>query len=68
VEEVREATVGFDVRYEYHGREFFTRMPYDPGRNLRVRVDVQPVVDAPPGPPQGPGPGPSGPGAPVYNR
>lgn len=43
VDEVREATVGFDVRYEYAGRQFNTRMPQDPGRNLRVRVDVQPV-------------------------
>ena len=43
VNEVREATLGYDVRYEYAGRQFVTRLPQDPGRNLRVRVDVQPI-------------------------
>jgi len=54
VNEVREATVGYDVRYEYHGRQFMTRLPRDPGRMIPVRVDVQPVeprYDAPPPPP-----------------
>ncbi len=45
VHEVREASVGFDVRYEYRGRQFTTRMPYDPGRALKVQVDVQPLVE-----------------------
>ena len=35
VNEVREATLGYDVRYEYGGRQFQTRMDRDPGRNLR---------------------------------
>lgn len=43
VNEVREATLGFDVRYEYRGRQFTTQLPYDPGRDLQVRVDVTPV-------------------------
>jgi uncharacterized protein YcfJ len=47
VNEVREATLGYDVRYEYRGRQFTTRMPYDPGRALEVRVDVTPVEPAP---------------------
>ena len=47
VDEVREATVGFDVRYEYRGREFRTRLPQDPGRQLRVRVDVEPIEERP---------------------
>jgi uncharacterized protein YcfJ len=42
VNEVREATIGYDVRYEYAGREFTTRLDRDPGRTLRVRVDVSP--------------------------
>jgi uncharacterized protein YcfJ len=52
VDEVREAAVGFDVRYEYAGRQYTTRLPHDPGRNLRVRVDVQPIegYDEPPRP------------------
>ncbi len=45
VNEVREATVGYDVRYEYHGREFETRMARDPGRFVHVRVEVQPVEE-----------------------
>ncbi len=67
VHEVREATVGYDVRYEYHGRTFMTRTPRDPGPSIPVRVDVHPVevrYDAPPPPPPPPqGPGPQ---APVY--
>lgn len=61
VDEVREATVGYDVRYEYNGRQFVTRMPSDPGRFVRVHVELQPVIEqpvAPPPPPSGPGPRP----------
>jgi uncharacterized protein YcfJ len=53
VNETREATVGYEVRYEYHGREFATRLPRAPGRMLPVEVDVHPVearYDAPPPP------------------
>jgi uncharacterized protein YcfJ len=53
VDETREATVGFDVRYEYRGRQFETRLARDPGRTLPIRVDVQPVqpdYDVPPPP------------------
>jgi uncharacterized protein YcfJ len=65
VQEVREATLGFDVRYEYLGRQFVTRMDRDPGRNLRVSVNVAPIEghELPPGPPPRPIPSP---GAPVY--
>jgi len=63
VNEMREATTGYDVRYEYRGRQFTTRLPSDPGRNLQVRVDVTPIEPAfeRPGPPPGPRP-------PAYNR
>lgn len=43
VNEVRDALVGYDVRYEYHGRQFTTRLPDDPGSSLAVRVDVRPA-------------------------
>lgn len=43
VNEVREATLGFDVQYEYGGRQFTTRMDRDPGHTLRVSVNVVPV-------------------------
>jgi uncharacterized protein YcfJ len=34
---------GYDVTYEYAGREYVTRLPYDPGDRLQVRVDVTPT-------------------------
>ncbi|MFO0335405.1 MAG: glycine zipper 2TM domain-containing protein [Pseudomonadota bacterium] len=34
---------GYDVTYEYDGRRFQTRLPYDPGNRMRVRVDVAPA-------------------------
>lgn len=35
---------GYEVTYEYAGRRHVTRMPYDPGERVRVRVDVTPVA------------------------
>ena len=35
---------GYDVTYEYAGREYVTRMPYDPGERIRIRVDVTPTA------------------------
>jgi len=43
VQEVREARVGYDVRYAYNGREFQTRLDRDPGRFVQVSVNIQPV-------------------------
>ena len=34
---------GYRVTYQYAGREYTTRMPYDPGERVRIRVDVTPV-------------------------
>ncbi|KGQ17720.1 putative exported protein [Lysobacter dokdonensis DS-58] len=34
--------VGYDVTYEYNGRQFMTRTQYHPGDRIRVRVDVRP--------------------------
>jgi uncharacterized protein YcfJ len=34
---------GYDVTYRYQGQEYFTRLPYDPGGRMRVRVDVTPA-------------------------
>jgi len=65
VDEVRDATVGYDVRYEYLGRQFTTRMDRDPGRQLRVAVNVNPVEGhlLPPPPAARPY---GGPAAPTY--
>jgi uncharacterized protein YcfJ len=38
---------GFDVRYQYNGREYTTRLPYDPGERVRLRVSVA-IDSAPP--------------------
>jgi uncharacterized protein YcfJ len=38
----RERIVAYDVRYQYNGHEFRTRMPYDPGPEMPVNVEVRP--------------------------
>lgn len=34
---------GYLVTYEYGGRDYTTRMPYDPGERVRIRIDVTPL-------------------------
>ncbi|NKF24161.1 glycine zipper 2TM domain-containing protein [Solimonas marina] len=34
--------IGYDVTYRYGGRDYTTRMPYDPGERIAVNVSVQP--------------------------
>lgn len=34
---------GYDVLYSYNGQKYATRMPYDPGRRIKVRVDIRPA-------------------------
>jgi uncharacterized protein YcfJ len=34
---------GYDVVYRYKGQTYATRMPYDPGKKLKVRVDIRPA-------------------------
>jgi len=34
---------GYRVMYVYNGQKYATRMPHDPGRRLRIRVDVRPA-------------------------
>ena len=33
---------GYNVVYRYKGQKYATRMPYDPGHRIKVRVDVRP--------------------------
>jgi uncharacterized protein YcfJ len=68
VNEVREATIGYEVRYEFGGRQFTTRMDRDPGRMLRVSVNVVPLEgnEMPPPRERPAPPPPYRPGAPVY--
>jgi Predicted outer membrane lipoprotein len=41
---VRQVVSGYDVRYRFEGREFATRLPYDPGRWLTLNVNHR-IVD-----------------------
>jgi uncharacterized protein YcfJ len=41
--EYQELVEGYRVTYEYNGREYTTRLPYDPGERIRVRVAVAPA-------------------------
>ncbi|MBB3046167.1 uncharacterized protein YcfJ [Litorivivens lipolytica] len=38
-----EEIVGYDVTYRYHGRNYKTRLPYDPGKRIRINVSVTPA-------------------------
>ena len=42
-QEYEERIEGYRVTYEYNGREYTTRLPYDPGERIRVRVAVAPA-------------------------
>jgi uncharacterized protein YcfJ len=44
-DEWAEQVDGYRVTYAYNGREYTTRMPYDPGQRIRVGVDVRPEID-----------------------
>jgi len=33
---------GYRVTYEYNGQRYVTQLPYDPGKRIRVRVNVEP--------------------------
>jgi uncharacterized protein YcfJ len=35
--------VGYDVQYRYRGYVFMSRLDYDPGDRLRVRVSIVPA-------------------------
>ena len=43
--ETREV-IGFDVEYQYRGERYVSRLPYDPGNRMRVRVSVTPEIQA----------------------
>jgi uncharacterized protein YcfJ len=34
---------GYDVEYRYRGQVYISRLPYDPGERLRIRVSVTPA-------------------------
>ena len=38
----RDEISAYDVRYNYNGREYVTRLSYDPGPTIPINVDVRP--------------------------
>jgi uncharacterized protein YcfJ len=44
-DDFEERVEGYRVTYVYNGREYTTRMPYDPGPRLRVDVNVRPEFE-----------------------
>jgi uncharacterized protein YcfJ len=44
VHDTREKVNGYNVTYRYGNQQFTSRMPYDPGATLRVRVSVTPEI------------------------
>jgi uncharacterized protein YcfJ len=44
IADARDRVVGYDVRYEYNGREFHVRLPHDPGPQMPVNVEVRPPM------------------------
>jgi len=42
VDHLETRTTGYQVTYEYDGQRFLTRLPYNPGGQLRVNVSVTP--------------------------
>jgi len=45
VEREQREVVGYDVEYMYKGEKYMSRLPYDPGNRLRIRVSVTPDID-----------------------
>ena len=45
----RQVVNGYDVRYRFQGREYTTRLPYDPGRWLTLNVSFSVAEDQRPG-------------------
>jgi uncharacterized protein YcfJ len=44
VQDTREQISGYDVTYRYNGRDYQTRMAYDPGQTINVRVNLAPEI------------------------
>ncbi|MDP1924276.1 MAG: glycine zipper 2TM domain-containing protein [Thiobacillus sp.] len=44
-DDTRQVLIGYDVRYRFNGREFMTRLPYDPGEFLKLNVSYSIAED-----------------------
>lgn len=45
VSETKKQVDGYNVSYRYRGRVITTQMPYHPGRQITLNVNVSPVID-----------------------
>lgn len=39
-----EVVDGYDVTYKYRGGTYHIEMPYDPGKRIKVRIQISPVI------------------------
>ena len=39
-----EVVDSYDVTYKYRGRIYHTEMPYDPGKRIKMRIQITPVI------------------------
>lgn len=53
-------TVGYNVQYEYAGKQYGVQLPYDPGPTIRLQLTPIGAGSAPPDTASMPGPGPAG--------
>jgi uncharacterized protein YcfJ len=44
-DDYRQVISGYDVRYRFQGREYSTRLPYDPGKWLTLNVSFSVAED-----------------------
>jgi uncharacterized protein YcfJ len=42
VDSYESRTIGYDVTYDYRGRNYTSMMAHDPGQRVRLRVSVEP--------------------------
>jgi len=39
-----EVVDGYDVTYRYRGKNYHVEMPYDPGKRIKMRIQITPVI------------------------
>ncbi|HEN46882.1 MAG TPA: glycine zipper 2TM domain-containing protein, partial [Mizugakiibacter sp.] len=42
-ESPRRRIIGYDIEYRYHGDIYMSRLNYDPGDRLRIRINITPA-------------------------
>jgi uncharacterized protein YcfJ len=39
-----EVLEGYQVTYRYQGERYQIKMPYDPGKRIKLRIQIEPVI------------------------